>query len=236
LSSRVVSGARLPERDQAVVELVAKFKQMTVGQIRASLFAELASTTPIDRTLKRLVEKKHLSRIPRLIGGDHGGSGQYVYQLGRAGWKLVGKPGAYWAPQAVNLHTLTIADCYVRLLGTDLEVVRFTTEPECHTAAGPVLLTPDAYVEVGNRATRLKQACWLEVDRGTERLDVIVEKCVRYWTGFQNWPDEYFPIAVFVVPDGRRKQAIERAFSDGPIESRHLFKCCVLVDLTKALH
>jgi hypothetical protein len=53
-----VNAGVLPDRDRAVVELVAKFRQLTGGHIRDSLFADLASPTPLDRTLKRLVEQK----------------------------------------------------------------------------------------------------------------------------------------------------------------------------------
>ncbi|MFD6072776.1 replication-relaxation family protein, partial [Amycolatopsis lurida] len=71
--------SQLPERDRKVVELVAKFRQMTRQQIQACLFCRNASATPLDRTLKRLVEQKHLARLARLVGGDRGGSAQYIY-------------------------------------------------------------------------------------------------------------------------------------------------------------
>jgi hypothetical protein len=195
---------------------------MTAGHIRDSLFAELASTTPVDRTLKRLVERGYLSRLRRLIGGDHGGSGQFVYQLGRAGWKLLDKPGAYWAPRAVNLHTLAITDCYVTFKQAErdgvIEIIQFVTEPECHQAVGNVLLTPDAYMEIGNRVEQLKYSYWLEVDRGTEHLDKIQEKCDRYRRAHQLWRQEYFPRVLFVTSEVRRRASIRCAVggsSDG---------------------
>jgi hypothetical protein len=223
----------LPARDRQVVELVGKFRQMTTGQIRDSLFADLASPTPLDRTLKRLLEQKHLTRLRRLVGGDQGGSGQFVYQLGRAGWRLLGKPGDYWAPRAVNLHTLAIADCYVTLLRGELEVIQFTTEPECHRVVGDVLLTPDAYVELGNRAERVKYSYFVEVDRGTEHLNTIREKCSRYWRAFQAWQRDFFPIALFVVPDSERQSAIKLVIENGPAESGSLFSVCPVGDLTE---
>jgi hypothetical protein len=169
----------LSNRDQEVVQLVAKFRQMTHSQIRDSLFAGLASTTPVDRTLKRLLEQKHLSRLKRLVGGDQGGSAQYVYQLGRAGWKQLNKPGSFWMPRAINLHTLAISDYFATLKRAEhdgqLEVIQFVTEPDCHQVVGNILLTPDAYVEVGDRIEQVKRAYWLEVDRGTEHLGTIQE-------------------------------------------------------------
>ena len=229
MASRAVTHG-LSARDRQVVELVAKFRQLTSGQIRDSLFAELASTTPLDRTLKRLVERKHLSRLKRLVGGDQGGSGQYVYQLGRAGWKLLGKPGAYWAPRTVNPHTLAVADCYVTLKQAEqrdeLAVIQFTTEPECHRAVGDVLLTPDAHIEIGDRINGVKQTCYLEIDRGTERIDVIRAKCIRYWKAYQSWSDEYFPRVVFSVPDESRLRVLKRVCSEAAISEGGLFGVC----------
>jgi hypothetical protein len=229
--------SQLSERDRAVVELIAKFRQMTTGQIRDSLFVELASPTPLYRTLGRLLDQKHLSRLKRLVGGDEGGSGQYVYQLGRVGWRLVGKPGDYWAPRAVNLHTLAVADCYVQLRRVErcaaLEVIHFITEPECHRAVGNFLLTPDAYVELGNRADRVKYSYFLEVDRGTEHVNTIQEKCSRYGQAYRLWQDDYFPIVMFIVPDRRRAQAIERVVAREPSHTRALFRWSDLSDLAK---
>jgi hypothetical protein len=230
VTTSVGSAFDLSERDRAVVELVGKFRQLLAGQIKACLFHDVASATPLDRTLKRLVERKHLSRLKRLVGGDQGGSGQFIYQLGRQGWRLLDRPGAYWAPQAVNWHSLAIADCYVLLKQAEyrgeLEVVQFVTEPACHHDIGPFLLTPDAYVEVGSCTTKLKYSYWLEVDRGTEHLNKIEEKCVRYWRAFRAWQEEYFPTILFVVPDSARERAIVSVHDQGPVEARKLFSVC----------
>lgn len=231
----LVESSRVSERDRAVVELVAKFRQMTTGHIRDSLFSDLASATPLDRTLKRLVEQNYLARLRRLVGGDLGGSGQFVYQLGRAGWKLLDKPGAYWAPRAVNLHTLAVTDCYVTLKRAErdgvIEVLVFTTEPECHLTLGDVLLTPDAHIEIGHHVERVKRAYFLEVDRGTEHADKIRDKCTRYWRAFEMWQAEFFPTVLFVVPDERRVREIRNVVKGGPREAQALFKCCELPGL-----
>ncbi|MFC5290924.1 replication-relaxation family protein [Actinokineospora guangxiensis] len=218
---------KLSIRDQAVVELVARFKQLTAAHIRTALFGELASQTPCDRVLKRLTESSHLARLARLVGGDTGGSSQFVYQLGRAGWKLLDKPGHYWAPRAVNLHTLAIADCFAALKQADqaggLRLLTFTTEPDCHTSVGAVSLTPDAYVEVGDPVARLKRSFWLEIDQGTEHADKIRDKCLRYWQGYQRWNEAYYPSVVFVVPDARRRAQVERVIGGGPEEAQSSF-------------
>jgi hypothetical protein len=228
----------LPARDVSVVELVGSFRQLTTNQIRALAFGDLASATPADRALKRLVERKYLVRLERLLGGHLGGSAQYVYQLGREGWRLLGRHGEYWAPRAVNLHALAVADCMVSLKRAEksgtLEVVSFKTEPDCHETVGDIRLTPDALVELKLSGSSESLISWLEVDRGTEHLDKIQEKCERYWKAFTSgqW-DGYFPYVLFVVPDERRADAIQRVFRAGPAEGRPLFSVCTVGEFPK---
>lgn len=231
-------------RDAGVVELVGRFRQMSAGQIGSLLFGELASQTPLDRCLKRLVERKYLSRLVRPVGGDGGGSAQYIYQLGRAGWKLLELSGNYWTMRAVNLHTLDIAECFVRLKVADrapgdsggLALVEFVTEPECHTSVGNVVLMPDAYVEVGFKKRGIKVGLWLEIDRGTEHRRAIQEKCERYGQAYESWQAETFPYVLFVVPDAERKREIERVVQALPEDARELFNVCTLGSFPQDIH
>lgn len=230
----------LSPRDRAVVELVSRFRQLTAGQIQATLFADCASKTPCDRALKRLCGQRYIERLARPVGGDGGGSRQYVYQLGRAGWRLLGLQGAFWTARSVNLHSLAIADCFVRLqtadTGRQLKIVRFDTEPACHREVGDIQLTPDAYAEIGITVRRLKFSLFLEVDRGTERAAVIREKCVRYWHAYQQWHEEHFPYVLFVVPDSARHREVERVIDTGPGEASELFRIAEPNTLITVIH
>jgi hypothetical protein len=226
---------RLSPRDRDVVNLVAKFKQLRADHIAESLFHGLASGTPLDRSLKRLVAGKYLARIARrLLGGHGGGSEQYVYHLGRQGWRLVGKAGAYWLPRKVNEHTLHIADCFVKLVQAEqrggLKLLRFDTEPDCHRMVGAISLEPDGYVEVGSLVQNMRLARFLEIDEGTEREDQIQDKCVRYWRAYLGWEEELYPRVLFVVPDQERADFIMRIAEGGPEESRQLFEVCTFDD------
>jgi hypothetical protein len=226
----------LSERDRAVVKLVGDFRQLAASQVRTLLFADLNSQTPLDRTLRRLVESNHLMRLSRLVGGYLGGSGQYVYQLGRAGWRLLDRAGEYWAPKAVNLHALAIVDCRVSLARAEragvIDLIRFDTEPGCHRAVGESHLTPDGYIELKHQGQMLRS--WLEVDRGTEHLDKIQEKCERYWRAYTSgqW-DGVFPFVLFVVPGEQRKQKIERVIQAGPGQARKIFSVCLAVEFPR---
>ncbi|HEX3779025.1 MAG TPA: replication-relaxation family protein [Pseudonocardiaceae bacterium] len=229
----------LSARDRAMVELVGRFRQLTASQLGVALFAGQASKTPLDRTLKRLVERRYLARLARPVGGDGGGSAQYVYQLGRAGWRLLGTRGKYWPFRAVNLHALAVADCFTSLAAADrageCALLRFDPEPACHVAVGAVTLTPDAYVEVGYRHRGVKLSVWLEVDRGTEHRETIKEKCVRYWRAYQQWESEVFPSVVFVVPDEQRARQIEQIIAGGPAEAQAIFDTGLFSTFTEVI-
>jgi hypothetical protein len=216
----------VPARDRAVVELVGRFRQLTAGQIGAVLFAGNGSQTPLDRCLKRLVERRYLARLSRLVGGDGGGSAQYVYQLGRAGCQLVSRPGRYWPLRAVNLHTLAIADCFVRLVEAEragtCTILRFDPEPD--VPANGVTLTPDALVDLGYHERGMKTSHFLEVDRATEHRETIKDKCVRYWRAYQQWDGDVFPYVIFVVPDRERATVIRQVIASGPTEAQPLFQ------------
>lgn len=230
----------LSVRDRQIVELVGRFRQLEARHVAAALFADHASKTPLDRALKRLVAGHYLVRLARAVGGDGGGSGQYAYQLGRAGWRLLGTSGEYWAYRSVNAHTLAIADCYTQFCqlehGGVLSVLSFDPEPLCHRRIGSIQLTPDAYAEIGFRERGVKLALWLEVDRATEHGEVIQKKCQRYWQAYQRWDDEIFPYIFFAVPTERRKHEIERIIAAGPDEAQSLFYVCESNELGEVIH
>lgn len=239
MASGIALVQQFTERDRAVVELVGRFRQVSAQQIGAALFSESASKTPLDRCLKRLVARHYLARLSRPVGGDGGGSAQFVYQLGRDGWRLLDRPGQYWAPRAINWHVLAFADCYVRLLGAEQEdtltLLSFEPEPSCHVAVGSVSLTPDAMTEIGVRALGIKFRLWLEVDRASEHRRVIQDKCVRYWRAYQAWDGEVYPFVAFVVPDERRRREIRSVIAGGPSEAQALFRVLLPDELVQEI-
>lgn len=230
----------LSPRDEQILELVGRFRIMTAEQIRALCFSQQSSKTPFDRSMARLTAKGYVRRLARFVGGFGGGSGQYVYQLGRVGWRFCGKGGTYRPLRVVDMHTLTIAECFVELTALEqageLTVVTYQPEPASHLTVGSVPLTPDAYVELGLQARKLKFRYWLEIDRGTENMDTIKGKCVRYWKAYQAWQEDVFPFVVFVVPDSARGREIERAIAGGPSEAQALFKVYELDGIAEVIH
>lgn len=236
----VTARGALSPRDAQVVDLVGRFRLFSAEGLGEVLFYENRSKTPLDRALKRLTDSGHLARLGRMVGGFGGGSGQYVYQLGRTGWRYLGKPGGYRPLRVIDHHALTIADCFVMLKrlerSGELTVVRYDADPASRLQVGDLLLTPDAYVELGIAATRLKFAFWLEIDRDTENAEVIRGKCVRYWRAFQSWDDDVFPYVVFVVPEARRRSELERVIAGGPEEAQPIFQVCELDTFGELIH
>jgi hypothetical protein len=237
---RVRGGGGLPPRDAQVVDLVGRFRLMAAEQIRVIIFPEQASKTPLNRTLKRLTDAGYLARLGHIVGGFGGGSGQYVYQLGRAGWRHLEKDGTHRPLRVIDHHTLTIAECFVMLKqmerGEELTVLRYDADPVSrHTVKG-ILLTPDAHAEIGVRAIRKKFTFWLEIDLDTEGAEVIRGKCSRYWHAFQSWDGDIFPYVVFVVPDARRRRQLERVIAGGPDEAQELFRVYELSAFPELIH
>lgn len=213
---------------------------MGAEQIRDVLFTTQSSKTPLDRTLKRLTDAGYLARLGRLVGGFGGGSGQYVYQLGRVGWRYLGKGGGYRPLRVVDYHTLTITECFVLLKrlerSGELTIIRYDADPASRQTVGEMLLTPDAFVVLGVTTIRQKFSFWLEIDRDTENAETIRGKCVRYWRAFQSWDGDVFPYVVFVVPDEPRRRELERIVAGGPDEAQALFQICELDTFGELIH
>ncbi len=230
----------LSPRDAEVVELVGRFRLMGAEQIRAVLFFSQQSKTPLDRALKRLTDAVYLARLGRMVGGFGGGSGQYVYQLGRAGWRLAGKGGGYRPLRVIDHHALQISDCFVMLKqlerGGGVAVLRYDADPASRRVVSGIPLTPDAYVEIGVAAIRQKFAFWLEIDRDTENADVLRGKCSRYWRAYQAWDEAVFPYIVYVVPDERRRLELQRIVAGGPAEAQGLFRVYELNAFAELIH
>jgi hypothetical protein len=135
---------------------------------------------------------------------------------------------------------LQIAECFVLLKrlerSGELTVISYDADPASRRTVGDILLTPDAYAELGVLATRQKFAFWLEIDRDTENAETIRGKCVRYWRAFQAWPGDVFPWVVFVVPDESRRRELERVIAGGPDEAQDLFRVYELESFAELIH
>lgn len=226
---------KLSRRDLQIVQFIARFGQATKHHVRAAVFKDNKSATPCDRALKRLTEQRVLARIEiRTVGGAHGGSGQYVYQIGAAGWKLAATEGSFWLSKSVKYHSLAIADVFVDI-NDHLNVIRYETEPDSHEKINYVPLQPDLYLEVdlGRHVLRT----WLEVDLGTERPKQLKEKMNRYNHAWSGAPERWnpWPLVVWAVPDDKRRAELQSIVKLQPAESQGMYRVCLLDDVVATL-
>lgn len=231
------------DRDRQIVLTVGRFGQLTTEHLASLHFHGITSRTPLDRALKRLVERRYLARIERrMVGGTGAGSGQYVYQLGSAGWTLVGRLGRYYPYRAINYHTLAIADAYIELLELErsgrIEIAGLLTEPDSWRTIAGVELRPDLYVEVYKHFPERTLALWLEVDMGTERPKQIKDKLAMYWHAYENSDETTMPpdsVVAFLSPDEERAKALRWIIGQGDPEAQRLFGAFTIANFAPIL-
>ncbi|MEU5428222.1 replication-relaxation family protein [Streptomyces olivoreticuli] len=202
-SSSKLSG--LTDRDRQLVADITRFGQLEAKQAQRLHFAEEKSSKESRevrawRTLKRLADRKVVSRIERTLGGGGGGSTGYVYQAPTS------------RADGINYHKLDIAELYVRLVELErreperMKLVRYRPELYTHRRPAKGQPKPDARIEV-EVAGALKR--WqLELDRGTEWPYQIRTKLKQYVRAWENWEEDFFPPVLFVV--GRKLTVDER--------------------------
>lgn len=197
----------LSDRDLDVLRLVARFKQVTSRQVSLLLF-EGTSYTPANRTLRRLTDANYLQRIERRVpGGSRGGSGQYVYSLGRRGFYSF-FTGRYQPARTVNYHALGIVDCFVVLRDMERDgifVMRgMSAEPDCWQEVGGVHLKPDLLVDV-EYSDGHRMMVFIEMDMATENQRQVRGRLDDYRIAWdENDRFEQFPVVVWVGVDDER--------------------------------
>lgn len=224
------SSAGLTDRDRRIVQLVARYGQLTTHHVRILLFESL-SDRPVYRALNRLTERGYLIRLERrLVGGSRGGSGQFCYSLGRRGFYML-YDGKYTPARSIRHHTLAVADCVVTFkelerAGT-IQVSGISAEPDCWYTIGSTELKPDLYVELVTKSGKAR-ALFLEVDMGSEGQKQIMAKMARYARVQQDptsdaiWPT--FPGVLWVAVDEERAKELRWIISRLDAHMQALFR------------
>lgn len=218
----------LTPRDLAIIRSVREWRFLTTRQICSLHFGEHASDNSAiracNRVLNRLREHRLLHRLERPVGGVGGGSASYVWAVDAAGDRLLRadpdsgftKRSRTYRPTPLFLeHTLAIADVRVRVEALQkagqLEIVQVSPEPanwRPYSWAGRAsTLKPDLYLVIWQRDDEWHR--YIEVDRGTESLQVLVEKKARAYeeyvaTGIDLSHLGVVPQVLWLVPDQRR--------------------------------
>lgn len=224
---------QLTVEDRLVLETVATLHLASGDQLERVCFGDgtragLASRgRQARRRLARLSDLGLLSRLARTVGGVRAGSSGFLYALGPAGQRLVGR----WRDQAslrgrqahepsghFTAHRLAISEIYTRLVqgsgGDGWRLAGFEAEPESwRPFAGPwgqpQRLKPDAFAAIVVDADEL--LWFIEVDRGTVSTAALKRQLAAYLAYWRSGHrrDGVMPRELWLVPDAKRLATVE---------------------------
>lgn len=220
---------RLSARDVAIIRQVAELRLMSARQIQAIHFPaaehdnDRAATRARQRVLARLTGERLMTRLDRRIGGVRAGSAGFVLTLGPVGQRVLALDGprrrAYEPTLRFVDHTLAIAQLVVELTLASrrglVEVLELQAEPRSWRAfshiGGRSLLRPDAFMALGSSDYELRW--FIEMDRGSESLPVVVRKCHLFAAYYQAGVEQaehggIFPRVCWIVPDEARAERL----------------------------
>jgi hypothetical protein len=235
---------RLSVRDLGVIRQVAELRLMSARQIQAIHFPtgehdnEQAATRARQRVLARLTRERLLIRLDRRIGGVRAGSAGLVLALGPVGQRVLALEGPRRRSYEPTLrfldHTLAasqlVVDVTVASRGGLLDVLDCQAEPRCWRQfsgmGGRRVLRPDAFMSIGVSEYELRW--FIEVDRASESLPVIVRKCWLYADYYQSGAEQaahggVFPRVCWIVPDERRAERLRLAIARDRMLPERLF-------------
>lgn len=237
-------------RPLQAVHLVSMFEQMTAKQLEGALYHACASHTSVVRDLNKLVAERYLARFPRPYHRiARRGQGEWVYQLGRAGWDFIGYEGSYSKLESVKPHTIAIGDLYVLLVALEradlIEVVEIDTEPNCHVRIGQMQIMPDFFARIRNKFDGSVSRFWMELDIGSEHKNQIKDKIHRYRRAYEAvdgaseewrvWPRVIFVVRDEVKGDDQKRKADITNWIAQVDSSSGLFNVCTLDEVVTLL-
>jgi hypothetical protein len=245
------------ELDRTVLVFVQQARLATGRQLRRALWGGAADSEAtarhVRRTLQRLASWRVLDRLPnRPAGGRGGGSQSFIWHVGPAGLRLLGRLGfsgkRLCPPSDRHVrHTLAITELVVRVTEADrsgdLELIEWQTEPACwRPFVGPgaarVVLKPDAFLRIG--AGRLHEDRWLvEVDMATESPTTLAGKLRRHLayraSGSELREHSVDPRVLWLVPDRRRAEVLWDLLRKLEADDRRLFAVALQAEAVRFL-
>lgn len=236
-------GRQLSARDNAILCSLDEHRFLSTTQIGKLHFwdhaTEHAGIRACVRVLGRLHELQLITRLQRPVGGFRGGSSAFIWTLAAAGDRYVRahygshKRRRVFEPTLLFLvHTLAIADLRIELeqlaRSDELELLTVETEPSTWrpflTRSGASqILKPD--LSAVTARGDFESHYFIELDRGTESLPVLLAKC-RIYQAYYHAGDEQnrhglFPQVLWLIPDGGRRKRLQKAIAeDRQLEAR----------------
>ncbi len=215
-------GRRLSPRDHQLLRTVQAHRLLTTDQLRRFHFQEFGSDQAAARICRRSLNRLHqmqiIEHLERKIGGERAGSAAYVWRLGLVGDRLLRlsestsprgrrkEPSLRWLE-----HCLAIADTHLQLRELDrartFQLVNVITEPANWRPyqkpdGGPSTCKPD--LAVVTASGEFEDHWFIEVDRGTESLPTLLQKCTQYLdyraSGREQQRCGVFPRVIWIMP------------------------------------
>lgn len=233
----------LSKRDWAILRFLSRHGYATTKHLQRRFFPDhatpSAATRATVRVLDRLLTVHAITRLERKIGGYTRGSASYIWHLDAAGERLTRKPGGprrrFVDPSlpfldhslqvtdtTVTLHELT-RDGDLRLSALQVETAAWRTFLTRHGTT--TILKPDLFATLST--AEFDDHWYLEVDRGTESLPVLIQKCRQYAAykaiGRAQAEHGVFPRVLWIVPTKRRVQRLTAAIDADPRLPNRLF-------------
>lgn len=257
--ARYITGSRLAAIEKRLTPIdwetirdIAAMNVLSGNQLRRLHYQDTDTGKRMARlNLRRLVQLRLIARLGRRVGGERSGSEGFCYALDVAGQRLLKparrRPRKPWTPESHHLaHALAVSELYVRLREAETEhqltLEQFDTEPRCwrtfHGLGGArITLKPDAYLITGS--DEFVDSWFVELDRATEPLPRIAEKCKlysRYWqSGREQSEQGVFPTVLYVVPSDHRKSQLVELLSRLPAEQWQLFQVVTNTEAIRAI-
>ena len=228
---------KLADRYKQIMTYVREARCLFTAQICRTCFNDSANANAAARScnrhLKRLYEEGLLGRIERQVGGYVKGSSAYIWYLTEKGADLLdlddkykdskkGKKTRILVPATGTMqHNLAVAECWVQLMELaqkhpKLQIKEVTFEPnnwKYHGENNKEVLKPDLYTTLFHDSNLY--SWFVEVDLGTESIQEILRKCVRYHkylrSGIEQKQNGVFPATVWITTTPKRKQEMEDA-------------------------
>lgn len=245
----------LSAKEEQILKFLLKAKYATTKQLARLYFADsVNSSTALRRanlTTKKLNDKGYIRHLDRRIGGVRSGSGSFVWAISIKGlkWLKYFKPSLAitrqnnYEPTWHHLeHTLAISEIYVQLAELKNKrlvqsIDNFQFEPNSWRGwldnhAGRMILKPDCYIEIS--LDNYLYNYFVEVDKNTESLARVINKSKQYIRYFnlniEQKDTGVFPLVLWVVPDEKRKLAIEQRIQKELQDYWELFQVITLDD------
>jgi hypothetical protein len=247
--------AALSERDWSILRFIDQHRYATTTQLRRRFFthhtSQTASTRACVRVLGRLFTHRILTRLERRIGGVRHGSSAFIWCLEVVGDRLLRSKGAsrrrVHEPSFPFLdHTLAVTETHVQLYEAEVKGIFRVNDVQVETEAwrsfvtssgAKSVLKPDLKVTIAS--DEYDDHWYLEVDRGTESLPILIRKSKAYEdyrrTGRGQAEHGVFPRVLWVLPDSARVGRLRAAIDGEPGLPSKMFTCTTSDELILTL-